>query len=170
MNGSSLLDGGRGAFRFNDRTWIQFEPTGNGADFWMGVDADETSLTIGNNNGSGQTGLKLDTVLKLNPSALQTLAAGNPIVAGRSKVRVAGSGGAVTLTAAPTIADGTEGQLLLICGTSDTNTLTVQDQGTLPSSNLQLGAATRLLGIGDRLLLEFDATDGVWYEVSFTNN
>lgn len=104
------------------------------------------------------------------PSTLQTLAAGNALLANATKVRVAGSGGAVTLTSTPTIADGVDGQIVYILGTHDTNTLTVQDQGTLASSNLELAASTRVLGKGDILQLMFDATDSVWYEVSFANN
>jgi hypothetical protein len=104
------------------------------------------------------------------PSTLQTLAAGNAISADAAKVRVAGSGGAVTLTSTPTVADGSDGQFLMILGTSDTNTVTVQDQGTLAGTNLELGAGTRVLGKGDILVLSFDSSDSVWYEVCFANN
>lgn len=104
------------------------------------------------------------------PSTLQTLSAGTAISANATKVRVVGSGGAVTLTAAPTIADGTDGQVLIIQGTDDTNTVAIQDQDSLASSNVQLGAASRTLGKGDVLTLTFDGTDSLWYEVTFTNN
>lgn len=117
---------------------------------------------------SGQlsnTGIRVMT-----PSSLQTLAAGNALLANATKVRVVGSGGAVTLTSTPTIADGSDGQYVMIQGTDNTNTLTVQDQGSLASSNLELGAATRVLGAGDVLVLTFDSTASVWYEVSFANN
>jgi hypothetical protein len=103
-------------------------------------------------------------------STLQTLSAGNAIAANAAKVRVAGSGGAVTLTSTPTVADGSDGQILIIQGTSDTNTVTVQDEGTLMNSNLELGAATRTLGKGDILVLTFDSTDSVWYELCYANN
>jgi hypothetical protein len=76
----------------------------------------------------------------------------------------------VTLTSTPTLANGADGQVLIIQGTDDTNTVTVQDEGTLAGSNLELGAATRTLGKGDLLVLTFDSTDGAWYEISFANN
>lgn len=104
------------------------------------------------------------------PSTLQTLAAAGALLANATKVRVVGSGGAVTSTAAPTIADGTDGQLLYIQGTHATSTWTIQDQDSLASSNVHLGAVSRALGQGDVLVLTFDTTDSVWYEVSFTNN
>lgn len=103
------------------------------------------------------------------PSSLQTLAAGNAITAISSTAQVAGSGGSVTLTSAPTIANGVDGQLLYIIGTS-ANAVTVQDQDTLPSSNLQLGASTRAIGLGDVLVLIYSSTVGDWLEVSFANN
>ena len=59
--------------------------------------------------------------------------------------------------------------MLLLQGTSDANTVTLQDNGTLPGSNVFLGAATRILGQGDTMLLTWDTTDACWYEVSFNN-
>ena len=104
------------------------------------------------------------------PQDLQTLAAGAAISVIRTKVRVVGDSGPVTLTSTPTIADGHTGQIVFLQGTDNTNTLTVQDQASLGGSNLVLGAATRVLGQGDMLLLMFDSNDSVWYEVSFTDN
>ena len=77
--------------------------------------------------------------------------------------------GNYTMTSAPTIANGTAGQeLCLTAGNAEANTVTVQDQGTLASSNLQLGATSRVIGAMDMLCLEFDGTD--WVEVSYANN
>jgi hypothetical protein len=102
-------------------------------------------------------------------SATQSLVAANAITPNAAKIKVVGSGGAVTLTSTPSItAPVADGQLLLIQGMHDTNTLTVQDSGTLPASGLRLGATTRALGLGDILLLTWDAATSSWYEVSFT--
>lgn len=122
-------------------------------------------------NSSQSIVLSSGAELAYTPSGLQTLAAGSAIVANATRLRVAGSGGAVTITATPTIADGAnDGQIIYLFGTSDANSVTVQDNGTLVGSNLELGAATRLLGNGDILVLMFDSTNSLWYEVSFANN
>lgn len=112
----------------------------------------------------------LASTLRLTPYSLQTLSAGNAIAALATKVRVAGNGGAITLTSTPTIAAGLDGDIVMILGTSVANTITVQDNATLAGSNLKLGATTRLIGSGDILVLCYDTTSGFWHEVSFANN
>lgn len=129
---------------------------------------DGSSVSIFLVNSAGDT--KISGSLILTPSSLQSLAAGTALTLNAGKIRVEGSGGAVTCTATPSIADGTDGQIVYILGTSDVNTWTIQDQGGLGSSNIELGAATRVLGKGDILCLMFDTTDSVWYEVSVSNN
>lgn len=111
----------------------------------------------------------LGGILALTPTALQTVAAAN-VITPSGKVRVAGNGGAVTLTSTPTVTLGTlDGQLCLIQGTHDTNTVTIQDNGSLAGSKVRLGAASRVLGAGDSLLLSWDAALGMWVEVAYTN-
>lgn len=115
------------------------------------------------------TALSASTRFSTIASAQQNLLAADQITVNAPKLRVAGSGGAVTLTSVPTIPTGSvNGQLLLVQGMSDTNTVTVQDNGTLAGSLLRLGANTRLLTAGDTLLLSWDSDLGVWIEVSFT--
>jgi hypothetical protein len=128
-----------------------------------------TGLSVTNDASIGGS-LTIGGTVITTPSAIQTVLAADLVLADAGKVRVAGSGAPRTLTSTPTIADGGDGQLLIIQGTDDTDTVTFQDQGTLPTSNLELGASTRVLGKGDILTLTFDATDSVWYEVSFTDN
>lgn len=77
--------------------------------------------------------------------------------------RIAGSGGPVTLNATTAIADGEEdGQLLILIGTNDTNTVTIND-----AANTDLGAATRVLALGSALMLIYNSTRTLWEEVSF---
>lgn len=101
------------------------------------------------------------------PSSTQNLSAGTATLANARVVKVQGNGAAVTITAAPSIADGEEGDIIEIQGQSSSNTVTYQDQGTLASSNLRLGATTRLLGARDTLVLRYDGAD--WIEISFNN-
>lgn len=79
---------------------------------------------------------------------------------------VAGSGGAVTVTKTPSITVGTaDGQILRVIGTSNTNTVTLQDQASLASSGLSLNG--NWVGAKDSvLMLHWDATQSLWVEDS----
>lgn len=76
------------------------------------------------------------------------------------------SGSSKTLTSAPTISDGIDGQLLILFNSS-ANDVVLQDQGTLGSSNLRLGVSTRTLTTRDSMLLMYSTTVGDWIELSF---
>lgn len=105
------------------------------------------------------------------PSSIQSLLAATAISANAAKVRVVGNGGAVTLTATPTISAGVaDGQRLLIKGTSASLTVTLQDEASLAGTTLQLGAATRTLGLNSQIELSYDSTSGHWCEISFSAN
>lgn len=121
-----------------------------------------------NLTASGET--KISGKFFTASSTLQSLLAAGTISPNAGKVRVVGNGGAVVLVSTPTIGVGTDdGQWLLIQGTSDANTVTLQDSGTLAGSGMRLGAATRLLGAGDLCLLNWDTALAEWLEVSFSN-
>ena len=117
---------------------------------------------------AGKVNFSSSTKTIFTPSSTQTLSAASAITINSTHLKVAGSGGAVTLTSTPTIADGAEGDFVIVRGTNSTNTLTIQDQGTLPSSNLELGSTTRQLGNGDSIGLLFDGD--VWTEMWFSGS
>lgn len=107
----------------------------------------------------------------LTSSAIQSLAAGSTLSPDATKVRVVGNGGAVTIGTTPSITNPVaDGQLLIIMGTDNTNTVTFQRESALPGSKLRLGAATRVLGLYDTLTLLWDQTTGFWTEVAFVDN
>lgn len=90
---------------------------------------------------------------------------------GSSYAVITSSGNALTLSPANSLAilsttTATTGERFLI--RSATDTITLQDDGSLASSGLALGAATRALGVDDTIELIFTGTK--WVEVSFTNN
>lgn len=131
-------------------------------------------VLTGGNVGIGSdttpdTALDLGGTLSYTPSTTQTITAvGNAILANATLV-VIDPNADYTLTSTPTIADGATGQILYVtAGNTEANTVTLQDQDTLASSNLQLGAATRAISGKDVLVLMFDGTD--WIEVSYSNN
>lgn len=71
---------------------------------------------------------------------------------------------AINITADPQIANGTSGQIITIIGSSDTNTLTLDD-----SAGLRL-TGQMILGIGDNITLMYEGTIGDWIELSRSNN
>jgi hypothetical protein len=69
----------------------------------------------------------------------------------------------VTLNAITAIADGAPpGTLLILRGTSDVNTITLND-----NANTALGG-TRVLGLNDTLTLVYNGD--IWVEIAFANN
>jgi len=90
-----------------------------------------------------------------------TLAAGATLTPTKSVHRVQGNGGAVTL-GATAIANGTiEGQLLILVGQSDSNSVTITH-----GSNVRLNGNVTL-ALDDVLWLRWDGTD--WMELSRNN-
>lgn len=79
---------------------------------------------------------------------------------------VVGSPGAVIVTATPSVAVGSaEGQVLRIVGTSNTNTVKLQDQANLASSGLSLNGDW-IGGLDSVLTLHWDAAQSLWVEDS----
>jgi hypothetical protein len=78
------------------------------------------------------------------------------------------SDGDYALTSTPNVANGTSGQILILHNADAAQTITVQDQGTLPDSGLELNAGTVALGPGDILQLIYNGTD--WYQLTPVSN
>lgn len=76
-----------------------------------------------------------------------------------------------TLTSAPTISDGLDGEVVTIMNVdaNAANIITLQDQGTLAGSNLRLGAATRALAPRDSIRLRYSTVIGDWAEEAYSN-
>ncbi len=103
----------------------------------------------------------------VTPSALQLLTPLSQIlVTNTSLAMVAGSNGPVTLTNAPTIPVGGDGQRVVIVGTHDTNTVTLRDDSAF-GSLLLLGGTNRTLGRGDSIGLQSTSTLGRWNMLFF---
>lgn len=129
-----------------------------------------SSLTVAGNlvltasqvgTASGQnTGINISTTIPVNTS-YETLIS---------------SGGNITLTSVPTIATTTvpsgatlipNGTYLVLTSTAS-QTITLQSQGTLAGSGLRLGAATRVITVGNQLTLIFNSSVGQWVEAGFS--
>lgn len=131
------------------------------------VSIDNGNFGVG--TSAPDTMLDLNGTLSFTPSAAQAKTAASNTILCNSAMVIVDPNANLTLTSAPTIANGAIGQTCMITsGNAEANTVTVQDQGTLANSNLELAAATRVIGAKDVLVLLFDGTD--WLEVSYSNN
>ena len=101
------------------------------------------------------------------PASTGTVVAGTGITSAMlSPVMYFNTAAAINISSNPQIADGYNGQQILIVGSSDTNTLTLED-----ANGLQLaGAASMVLGVGDNIRLIYITALDLWLEVSRSNN
>ena len=138
----------------------------DGDDKYIELYHDDTDSQIVSSSGDIQ--FTADGIV-YNPSGTQAITAATDTILANSAVIVLNPDADYTMTSAPTIANGSTGQILyIICANGEANTVTVQDQDTLANSNLHLGAATRAISGKDVLTLLFDGT--TWIEVSYANN
>jgi hypothetical protein len=124
---------------------------------------DDANGGVANTTG-GPVRVKIVGTRVAVPKAAQTVVAGTAIVADHEVVQI-NSAGNVTMTAAPTIADGVDGQMLTILNVDTADSVTLQDQGTLGSSNLRLTGATVALGPRDSVQLMYSTTVGDWVQL-----
>lgn len=75
------------------------------------------------------------------------------------------SGSSKTLTSTPTMANGVNGQRIQLINIGPDDVV-IQDQGTLPSSNLRQVTATLTLSTRDNVEFEYDSDIGDWVQVS----
>lgn len=128
--------------------------------------------TTGDVEHLGEKKVVFEGRLVRRPLAVSITAVSSQISANRAFVNLQSAGGTYTLTSTPTIPDptdagGIDGYTLMI-SKNDSGTVTLQDEGTLAGSNVELGASTRAIGRGDILELAF--FDGAWREVAFINH
>lgn len=143
---------------------VEFSVTGDGA--LSGF------LRIGSETAPALTGagdLTMSGRLVATPSAAQNVTAvGYTILANATVVQLTADA-SYTLTSAPTVADGQDGQMLLIVNVDTVDVVTLQDQGTLAGSNLRLSAVGIALGPRASILLMYSSTVGDWIQVGQTN-
>jgi len=115
---------------------------------------------------------EINQILVVEPSGDTSLLAATQITVTNENMRVVGNGGAVTLTGTPTIVDpASDGTIVTIQGTNDTNTVKLQDEAQLANTGLQLsGGNDFTLGLGDTITLQYDSGDDNWYERSRSDN
>jgi len=114
---------------------------------------------------------KIGNAIVYTPSSDQSLLAATQIPVTYATMRVVGNGGAVTLTGTPTIVVSEHGTRVVIYGTSDVNTVQLQDESSLPGSKLQMsGGIDFTLGLHDNIIFEMDEISGFYFEISRSDN
>jgi hypothetical protein len=103
----------------------------------------------------------------LTPSTAQDITATSEVILADASIVLLTADGDYTLASTPTIADGQNGQVLRIINVDSANIITLQDQGTLGSSNLRLAAATVALGPRDSIELTYSSAVGDWVQTGF---
>lgn len=123
-----------------------------------------------NNTVTANDTLTANAKMVLDPGPVQIInAVSDSILANAAHIVLNPDGNSYTLTSTPTIADGTNGQLIYIRKHELVNgSVTLQDVTTLSGSNLNLAAPSRTLGTDDVLVLLFNGF--YWVEVSYANN
>lgn len=101
-------------------------------------------------------------ILKL-VSTSTTLADGATLTQSHPIHLVDGSGGPVTLSLATPITVPTANQLLILVGTDDTNSVTIEDGGTVKLNG------EIVLGEYDILVLVYNTTKSLWIEITRNN-
>lgn len=94
-----------------------------------------------------------------------TIVEGETITQAFGRYRIQGTSGAVTLSPSTAVTDGTtDGNVIYLQGTSDTNTVTVKDV-----ANTKMPGGDCVLHDGDILQLVWDSGLSLWLEVSRNN-
>ena len=96
-----------------------------------------TSLNVGIRNASNHVDTPFAT-----PQVIT--AVGNAITLRDSVIVKIQANASYTLTSTPTIPDGLDGQHLYIVNVDDADTITLQDEGTLSGSNIELKTGNTL--------------------------
>lgn len=145
---------------------VTFEPTGNISSIDVQsalAELDTEKLSITSFNTPTWTPSQVYSIT--SSTGITTAMINNYII------RISGSTGATTITKLPNIAAGNNGQVIILKGNSNTNTVTLQSESNLTGSKLRLdGGINFTLGLGDILQLYYDSVDGYWYEISRKNN
>ncbi len=133
----------------------------------QGSVAVSTTGVVISTSGAGGGRITLSGGSLIVTPGTQTISAATDTISGGigSYIDITVSGGPFTMTSAPTVVDGVDGQELTIINVNG-NAITLSDQGTLANSNLRLTAATIALSARDSLKLRYSSTVGDWVQVT----
>jgi len=110
-----------------------------------------------------------DSALVYTPSATQSITAASDTITAVTTYKLVSPTSSLTLTSTPTIAAGTDGQILIILNINNVRTITVQDEGTLAGSNIRLTTNTYAMARRDSLTLMYVSALASWIEIGRSN-
>ncbi|GEM_PF-1764531 len=127
---------------------------------------DATNNRVGVGTATPNTTFEANGTVSYTPSATTNITAAGGITVTKGIMRIQGNGGAIDITADPQVVAGQDGQLVVLQGDSNTNTVKL-DNGT----GLQLaGGVSFTLGKGDIIEFTYDSGDTLWYEIRRSDN
>jgi hypothetical protein len=172
-NGTASIAAGNFAEANHDNTFVWAD--GNGTTFASTADNQflirAAAVGIGTNNPAAQLHVAGNTIFSgaatLGGSTIfgsaTNVPTANAILVPTGSYMVLNPAGPVTLNTSLAIADvSAPGTLLILRGSSDVNTVTIND-----NANTALGA-NRVLGLNDTLTLVYNGD--IWVEIAFANN
>lgn len=173
------IEAAAGNQRFNIRTAeTVINDIGGDKDFRVEGDTegnllfiDASTERVGISTASPSTTFEVSGTISYEPSTTQNITAAGGITVTNGVMRVQGNAAPITITATPSIVDGQDGEMVLLQGDNDTNTVTIQDEAQLASSGFSCDSnANVTLGKGDMVWIQFDVGDDKWYCVSPLSN
>jgi|GEM_PF-6615742 len=111
--------------------------------------------------------------LIMTPSATQTLSATSDTISANAAVVLLNPTIGLDLASTPTIADGTNGQILILINVSTvsaTTSVTLQDNKFVAGTNLRLSANQVTIQPYDTITLQFSSSIGDWVQIAQSNN
>lgn len=127
------------------------------------------NTTLGN-SGSADTAT-INAQVILTPGTAQNITAAATAITLSGPIIQLTANASYTLSATPTIANGTNGQVITIINVDSADVITLQNETTLAGSNLRLaGAANLALGPRDSVTLVYSSTLGDWIQIGASNN
>jgi hypothetical protein len=111
--------------------------------------------------GSGAT-FTVNGAMTFVPSTTVSVAAGVSIPVTNSIVKIVGNSGPVNLSNGHQLTTGADGQIIILRGTNNTNTVTLEEANGLALTD----GLSFILGNKDTMSLMYDASDDQWIEIS----
>ena len=125
-------------------------------------------------NGIGNVGIsqpnpgakmELNGTLAYTPSTIVNISSGTGITADKTIMNIQGNGGPIDISINPQITAGIDGQYLILKGSSDINTVKLDDGMGLTLE----GGIPFTLGSKDTIILIYDVSSSTWLETSRSN-
>ncbi len=150
-----------------------------GANGGAGTIVDDVGLRIPVLTGTNIVGISNESPTVF-PATAQNLAGASAVIGSdtTAKALTNSTGGTLTLTSIPTIADpddagitGGKARFLILVNVDNADSIVIQDESSLAGSNVKLnGSINKTLGTGDSLTLYFAQDLGYWIEIASSNN